>query len=607
MRFEKTFPDRLQSQIKLSDLISKRISIKNTAADKFIALCPFHKEKTPSFHIDDRKEFYHCFGCGAHGNIFNFVMETENLPFGEAVTKIADDYNIPIPYVKNAIQDKSKLEKIDKSYQIHQIISNFFENNIYSQDGDLALKYLKSRSLDSKIIKKFRLGFADKNPNKLLAHLKDHNFSQEEIIASGVFSKSDRGEIYCRFKNRVIFPITNNKNQIIAYGGRVLDNSLPKYLNSPETELFQKRFNLYNLANAKKEIYQEKYAILVEGYMDVISLDNYQISNVVAPLGTAITKEQLQILFRITNNIIICLDGDEAGIRGAKRIINLALPIINANNHIKFVFLPDKTDPDDFVKNNGKKEMLNFLKNSKDFSEILFQFEVKDLDIDISNSNITPEKKTILQSNIQKKTDLITDNITKRNFLQYYNNLLFFLGKKNKNTQNNHSVRLKKIDFVTNFDADIILSCNILNILIHFPDLINYGDADVKILDLTFSNNILENIREEIFEKMLDDKFEIVDLKEFVNVNFSDYDQLSLIEQKIFANNIIKDPEIAIIKVKILYLKLFLAKIEQEYKEYNDKILQLSEEEFIAGKKEMFDYKTNLEKKILDLEKRFNI
>ena len=603
MRFEKTFPDRLKSQVKISEIIAKKIPIKHQSSGKYIALCPFHKEKTPSFHIDDQKEFYHCFGCGAHGNIFNFIMETENLPFGEAVAKIADNYNIAIPYIKTTELKPEEKEKKDRSYEIQEAICQFFENNLYDQSNEYAIKYLYSRSLNKEIIRKFRLGFASKNPDKLLKFLKINKFSEQEILDSGVFSKN-QNEIYCRFRNRIIFPISNNKKQIIAYGGRIMDDSMPKYLNSPETKLFQKRQNLYNFAEAKKEIYNKKYALLVEGYMDVISLDNYQIHNAIEPLGTSVTLEQLNILFHITNDIIVCLDGDEAGIRGAKRIINLALPIINANNNIKFAFLPDKMDPDDFIKKNGKKKMLEFLENSRNLSEILFQFEVDELSIDINDSYISPERKTILENNLKKKIELIQNNNTKRNFSQYYNNLLFFLGKKKKTQQNKLTIKQNHINFNSNLDHDLILGLNILNLIVNFQELLQYKDEDINMLDINFDNELLENIKEEIFENIINQTFDIIKLQNFIKENTLNHNLL--IEKKIFAKNNIKEQEVAIIQIKTLYLKILHKKIEDEYKHYLTKN-QESEDIDFDKSREIFSYKTKIEQEILELEKKFNI
>jgi DNA primase len=605
MRFEETFPDILKSQIKISEIIAKKISIKHQSSGKFIACCPFHKEKTPSFHIDDQKEFYHCFGCGVHGNIFNFVMEMENLPFFEAVTKIANDYNISIPYLQTKeIKPEEKKVK-DRSFEIQKVICQFFENNLYDQNDEQALKYLHSRSLSRKIIKKFQLGFASKDSNKLLEFLNKSGFLEMEILESGVFSRG-QNNIYCRFKNRVIFPISNNKNQIIAYGGRVLDDSMPKYLNSPETKLFQKRNNLYNFSRAKKEIYGKKYAILVEGYMDVISLDNYQIENVVAPLGTSVTIDQLNILLRITDQIIICLDGDDAGIRGAKRIIDLTLPIINANNNIKFAFLPNKMDPDDFIKVNGKEEMLNFLESSKNLSEILFQFETEELSINILDRDVSPEKKTILESNLRKKTELIKDANTKRNFNQYYSNLLFSIGRRGKSYNQNESIKKNYINFNNNINQDLILGLNILNLTIKFPELLQYQDKDLTMLNINFENDVLEILREEIFDKIAEKSFSIEDFQQFIKTNVSE--NLAMIEQKIFTKNNIKDQDIAIIHIKIHYFKILYKKIELEKKE----CLFISDPEldgdgFSKTQEIINNYKTDLERKILDLEKKFNI
>ena len=281
MQFSKSFPDEIKSQITASDVVGKLVALDS----KGKGLCPFHPEKTPSFSVNDQKGFYYCFGCGAHGDIINFTMEKEGLAFKDAVVKLANDYSIQIPIIANEEKaeenDREFQKKIERDYLLLETICQFFENNLFSSSGFNALNYLYQRGLANSHIKKFRLGFALDNYEILLKHLKAKGFHDSELLNSGVIAKSSNGNLYDKFRSRVIFPITNSKGKIIAFGGRILGEGQPKYLNSSETELFKKGHNLYNFSFSRKAIYEQKYVVIVEGYMDAISLSINGIENVV--------------------------------------------------------------------------------------------------------------------------------------------------------------------------------------------------------------------------------------------------------------------------------------------------------------------------------------
>ncbi len=336
MQFAKNFPDQLKSKILISELIGKKVKLKLRGKD-FIGLCPFHNEKSPSFTVNNEKGFYHCFGCSAHGDIISFVINNEGLDYKEAVIKLANDYAIPIPEVKFRQNNQNQpYDQISRDYLLLAEICKFFENNLKNSAAATAISYIKKRGISVDNIKKFRLGFAFNSYDSLNQHLLENGFTIEEILRSGVVGKSDNNKLYDKFRNRIIFPITDKRGRVVAFGGRSLNNEeMPKYLNSSETDLFKKSQTLYNYSLAHKAVFDKKYAIIVEGYMDVIALYTSGIENVVATLGTSMTKDHLQEIFTISEKIIICLDGDDAGVKAAKRSLEIALNLISPKKNIR--------------------------------------------------------------------------------------------------------------------------------------------------------------------------------------------------------------------------------------------------------------------------------
>jgi DNA primase len=601
MQFSKSFPDELRSQINTSDVVGKKVALKKKGKE-YSGLCPFHNEKSPSFSVNDQKGFYHCFGCGAHGDIIGFTMQIEGLGFKDAIVKLANDYSIKIPIIVNEEQDQKQQEKVDQDYLLLETVCQFFENNLFSANGSLALKYLYQRGLNNSHIKKFRLGFSPDSYELLLTHLKSKGFSDAQLLASGVIAKNNSGKLYDKFRNRIIFPITNNKGKIIAFGGRILGDGQPKYLNSSETELFKKGKNLYNLSNAKKAIYDQKFVVIVEGYMDAISLSINGLENVVAPLGTAVTTDQLQILFKTTSDIVVCLDGDLAGVNAMRRTIDLALPIINSQNLIRFALLPNGVDPDDFVQRNGQLAMQKLLQNADNLSKVLFDFEAQDLHLDYNDgASVAPEKKARLEEKLFQKINLISDPNSKKYFLQYYKNLLFDLGR-NKTSQFKNI--FPKTRIISNFDLDKqdSYSIAIIAIIANFPELKDYQDEFCILKNLEFKNQELSDIKEHLIN-FLDQNLAVnfseikLDLEKII---VSDALKNKIFSTKFFDQNLEKIKH----QLKILLLQYFFEDVSQQYIEtmaLSDKI-ETNEIAIKDGKaKELFDYKTFLEKKILQL------
>ncbi len=585
MQFSKDFPDKLRSSILTSEVVGKKVKLK-ARGNEFQGLCPFHNEKSPSFTVNDLKGFYHCFGCAEHGDIISFVMKTDGLDFKDAVIKLADDFSIQVPLVK---VDAAAENRLERDYLILERICQFFEKNLHGESGFEARDYLKKRNLNSAIAKKFRLGFSPNSYDSLIDFLKNENFRDEEILKSGIIGKNERGKIYCKFRNRIIFPITDKKNRVIAFGGRSLGDEMPKYLNSAETEFFKKNQTLYNFFLARKPIFSKGFAVAVEGYMDAISLAKNGLENVVAGLGTALGAEHLKDLFYTTDKIIICLDGDEAGIRAAKRVSEIALPLINAKKNIFFTILPNGMDPDDFITKFGLRELEKTLENAAPLSESLFEFALIELKID-KNKKISAENKAKIEMNLATKIEAILDPSSKKYFSLFFKDLLFYLGKKNQ-------PKISKIGLAKSYskpsgNASDSNARAIIAMIVKYPHLSRFHDDDFDVLELHFSNENLSHLKELVIEKVEHNEENLIEVLEK-----SGFDADVMEIKNILARLSIGDLDLVLVKFRILLLKDLLLQVEQQYKE------SLTRIEEVQKIKEIFDYKNSLEQRILTLEK----
>lgn len=352
----------IKSKADIVDVISDYVNLKKTGSN-YMGLCPFHSEKSPSFSVSPSKEMFKCFGCGVGGDVITFIMKKENLDFPDAVKLLADKYNIELAS-KSSYDHKLK-EKKERNYEANRKAARFYIKSLLN--NKFALNYLLSRGINNKIIIKFGIGFADGNSESLLKYLLAEGYNHEELLEFNLISKRDVGSVYFdRFRNRIMFPILDYRSQIIGFGGRSLDESIPKYLNSSETPVFNKGRNLYGLNIISKESDREKI-LLVEGYMDVISLYKNGINYSTASLGTALTQDQARLMKRFGKDIYICYDGDEAGKKATDRSIDIMLL---EDIKPKILTLPDSMDPDDFIKKHGPiifESLLTKAKNHIDF------------------------------------------------------------------------------------------------------------------------------------------------------------------------------------------------------------------------------------------------
>ncbi len=519
--YPESFIKELENTIPISDVVGRKLPLKRRGRD-YVACCPFHHEKTPSFSVSDSKGIYHCFGCGKSGNIFTFVMETEALNFKEAVEYLANMYGIQLPKLetKKTIK-KEEADEIELIYKVNEEACKFFENNLFKFYGKAALSYANKRGLNIENIKKFRIGFAPDDYSMLLNYLKSMNFSEEIIEKAGVIARGN-SSYYDKFRNRLMFPVLDKKGRVIAFAGRIIGNGMPKYMNSPETKVYIKGKTLFNYYFAKKAIYDEDFAVLVEGNLDAISLSINGVENTVAPMGTGITENQIRELWAATNNIFVCLDGDSAGQKASQRLSKLVLPLITIGKNIKFVFLPKDVDPDDFIRKYGKSEFNNLLKESVSLSDYLWNNEVKLLDID-ENSEVIPEKKAELEKNIFKLLDTIKDLKLKSHFEQFYRNKLWKLDRTLTKLENSTTIKseeLKNIRSKLNIDLIEKNEKKICALLIKFPTLVNILFEKYKI-DILSSNFISDRCNSilSILEDFLNSENSKKNLQELLEKN----------------------------------------------------------------------------------------
>ena len=411
------FCDELRAKVSIVDVVSSKVKLVRKGRE-YQACCPFHNEKTPSFTVNEAKGFYHCFGCGAHGDIIKFEMEANNLPFMDALRKLADKAGLQVPQISKESHEEAV--KRNSLYDIMDMACRFFEKSLRLPEGQRAMDYFHHRGFEEDIITKFRLGYAPNN-NGLKALLASKGVSEHDMAELGLIAipedKSRRSHDF--FRDRVMIPIMDKAGRVIAFGGRIMGDGQPKYLNSPETPLFNKRRVLYNLNNARDRAFAARNIIVCEGYMDVIALDKYGFGFAVAPLGTALTEDQIAEAWKVCPEPTLCFDGDGAGIRAAIRSIDRGLPILKAGYSLKYVFLPDKMDPDEFLKAHGHDAFAEYLKNTTPLVKLLWRKNVEGRVFD------TPEQKALIEKNVMEEVAKIQDEKVRGYYQQEMQNYIY--------------------------------------------------------------------------------------------------------------------------------------------------------------------------------------
>ncbi|MDX2263377.1 MAG: DNA primase [Hyphomicrobiales bacterium] len=374
MRFPPAILDEIRARLPVSQVVARRVKLKRQGRE-YAGLSPFKAEKTPSFTVNDQKGFYHCFSSGEHGDIFKFVMATEGLSFIEAVERLAKDAGVSLP--KPDRRDEAREAEFERLRRVAEASAAFFEERLRSGEGREARDYLDRRGVSEAEIAHFRLGYAPQSRDKLKAHLAGMGFSAEEAARAGMLiAGEDIATPYDRFRHRLMFPIRDMGGGVIAFGGRALAaDQQPKYLNSPETPLFHKGSVLFNAHAARKAAHETGAVIVAEGYMDVIALTRAGFANAVAPLGTALTEEQLRLLWRMAEEPVVCLDGDAAGRKAAHRALETALPHIRPGASLRFAFLPDGLDPDDLLRASGPEAVAAAISSARPLIDVLWTME----------------------------------------------------------------------------------------------------------------------------------------------------------------------------------------------------------------------------------------
>ena len=385
-RIPQNFIDQLLDRVDIVDLIDSFVPLKK-AGNNYKACCPFHNEKSPSFTVSREKQFYHCFGCGAHGTAISFLMEHDHQEFRDAVNTLAQQVGMDVPQDDNYQKSDTKPQGIDL-YKLVGTIAKHYEQSLKSHpDANSAKHYLQQRGLTGEVAKRFQMGFSPDAWDTVLKQFGVDEKHQDALMQAGLLSKNEQGRIYDRFRNRIMFPIQDYRGRMVGFGGRVMDSpesqksSQAKYLNSPETPLFHKGSELYGLYLNKGEIRKNNMALVVEGYMDVIALAQFDINLAVASLGTALTPTQLERLFRYTPKIVVCFDGDRAGKQAAWRGMENALPLLQDGRQLNFLFLPEGEDPDSMVRKIGKDDFMQLAANAQPLSEFLLDSLQKQVDI----------------------------------------------------------------------------------------------------------------------------------------------------------------------------------------------------------------------------------
>lgn len=422
MRFTPAFLDELRARLPVSDVVGRRVKLKRQGRE-YAGLSPFNAEKTPSFFVNDQKGFYHCFSSGKHGDVFKFLMETEGVSFPEAVERIAEMAGLSLP--KESAEEVRKAETRAGLVQIMEMAAAFFEGELQGRSGAAARGYLAGRALSPKTQGDFRMGYAPNSRTALREHLRKAGVRVADMVEAGLLvSGEDVAEPFDRFRDRIIFPIQDVRGRVIAFGGRAMTADAPaKYLNSPETPLFHKGATLFNHHRARAASHSAGTVVAVEGYVDAIALSSAGIAHVVAPLGTALTAEQLELLWRMAPEPILCFDGDKAGRRAGFRAVETALPLVAPGRSLRFAFLPEGQDPDDLVRAEGREAVEAVLKRASPMIDVLWQKELE------AGPTDTPERAAAFEARMRTALASIRDETVRRHYQQAVQSRLHVFGR----------------------------------------------------------------------------------------------------------------------------------------------------------------------------------
>ena len=541
MKFSTETLNEIKDKISVSQVVEKTVQLKKRGKE-FVGLSPFTKERTPSFTVNDEKQFYHCFSTNKHGDIFTFLVEVGGLSFPEAVEKLANEAGVQLRTFSPA--EEEKINKSKKIYEVLEMSKSFFSSQIFDDNNSLALKYIRNRGLDNEIINSYEIGYAPQG-NKLEKFLLSKGVSHEIMTLAGMTIKDEnkKDNFYDRFRNRIIFPIRDIRNRVVGFGGRVINiNDQPKYLNSPETPVFHKGSLLYNFSKIRPNLKNNDNLIVVEGYMDVVSLASKGFQNAVAPLGTAITETQLNILWKEADSPIICFDGDKAGKQASFRATEIALKLLKPNKTLRFINLPDNLDPDDYIKNYGLDSFNKFVNNASPLTSIIWDLCIQESNID------TPEGKAGFESLLRTKLNLISDKSIKKHYGLLFKDMIdqFFYIKKTErkiskfdnsekySRKYKNSFKIKNSILGSGGQLPSDLEALVISGILIFPELIK---KHYEILEsFNIENLRLGDIRDNVLAFVKKDYSELdIDLlKEFVQKKYQTFFEKDLRFANIF-------------------------------------------------------------------------
>jgi DNA primase len=414
MRFTPQFLDELKARLPVSEVVGKRVKLVR-AGREFKGLSPFNKEKTPSFFVNDQKQAWFDFSSGKNGSIFDFVMESEGVSFPEAVERLAAMAGVPLPKVSR--EDEARAARRKSLHDVMELAAKFFQDTLAGKTGAKARGYLADRGIDAGTQLKFRLGYAPGERYALKEHLGSHGIPTEDMVEAGLLVAGDDIPVpFDRFRDRVMFPIADLRGRVIAFGGRALEkDAQAKYLNSPETPLFHKGATLYNIAAARQAAHDGAPLIAVEGYVDVIAMVTAGFAATVAPLGTALTEDQLGLLWKMADEPLLCFDGDAAGLRAAYRAVDLAMPRLLPGKSLKFALLPQGQDPDDLFRSGGREAIAEVIAAARPLGQLLWARETEGHQFD------TPERRAALEARLNEVTAAIGDDSVRKYYRQDFN------------------------------------------------------------------------------------------------------------------------------------------------------------------------------------------
>ena len=435
--YDRNFTDELRTRLSIVDVVGRRVPLVKKGQN-YWGCCPFHNEKTPSFSVNEEKGFYHCFGCGEHGDIISFTMKSNNIDFVEAIKELANQAGIKMPEYKP--KSAEQVAREENYFQIVEQATQIYQKKLFEPEGQEALSYIHKRGFSDEMIKKYRLGYAPKN--NLIAN-KFATLKQDKLLSTGLCRRGDYG-MYDFFRDKLMFPIFNAHGQVVAFSGRSLDGSEPKYINTADTELFHKRKTIFGLNFARDAIHRANRSIVVEGQIDAIQMQSNGFPETVAPLGTALTEDHIAILCKSNRNIIFCFDGDNAGQKAAARACDIVMPFLRDNSDVRFAFVTGGKDPDEILKTSGVDAMRKIIDESTPIVDFLWE---------ITNKNFlvsTPGGRTQAEKFLKQKTDKISDVALRAEYEQEYNSRKFNSWHKwKKSTQKNINIELPEVDSIT--------------------------------------------------------------------------------------------------------------------------------------------------------------